>query len=108
MTEIGKGPAFFRARDQEQPCLYNHIYGITLWFDARSDLDVGESGSIRLLSDTAAIDTLVCGSKRRFWPKGIAAKAVFGKYPGKEMKTPNYSDKAKARARDPGLFTNHG
>ncbi|KAG6150968.1 hypothetical protein E4U37_005481 [Claviceps purpurea] len=79
-----------------------------LWFDAKSDLDVGESGSIRLLSDTAAIDTLVCGSKRRFWPKGIAAKAVFGKYSGKEMKTPNYSDKAKARARGPSLFTNHG
>ncbi|KAG6214393.1 hypothetical protein E4U50_000375 [Claviceps purpurea] len=36
---------------------------------------------------------------------GTAAKAVFKKYPGGEMRNPDYSDKAMARARDPELFT---
>ncbi|KAG6295122.1 hypothetical protein E4U46_005095 [Claviceps purpurea] len=42
---------------------------------------------------------------KTFVPKGIAAKAVFKKYPGGEMKNPDHCDKAKARARDPELFT---
>ncbi|KAG6159501.1 hypothetical protein E4U37_003252 [Claviceps purpurea] len=32
-------------------------------------------------------------------------QAVFKKYPGGEMRNPDYSDKAMARARDPELFT---
>ncbi|KAG6198431.1 hypothetical protein E4U10_006838 [Claviceps purpurea] len=43
---------------------------------------------------------------KTFVPKGMAAKAVFKKYPGGEMKNPDldYCDKAKARARDLKLF----
>ncbi|KAG6248662.1 hypothetical protein E4U24_002568 [Claviceps purpurea] len=42
---------------------------------------------------------------KAFEPKVTAAKAVFKKYLGSEMIRPRYSDKAKARAEKPGLFT---
>ncbi|KAG5916885.1 hypothetical protein E4U61_003195 [Claviceps capensis] len=42
---------------------------------------------------------------KAFEPKVTAAKAVFKKYPGSEMISPRYSDKAKACAEKAGLFT---
>ncbi|KAG6233535.1 hypothetical protein E4U26_001665 [Claviceps purpurea] len=81
---------------------WNHTVGVPPAQDTNPLIRHGDF-TLRNLPEHGNGDNARPDSRVVEWRK--AAKAVFKKYPGGEMRNPDYSDKAMARARDPELFT---